>query len=146
MERINLAIAQAMKDRNIARLESLRMIKSVLTKAEKDGTSLNEANVNKLLQKMVKQTEDAINQFEAGGRKDLADKEKHDLEVIKEFAPKEVSEEEIIEATKNACLNLEKDGETINMSVMKKVMGMVQEKFPTASGKIISQIVRNWKS
>ena len=137
-------IADAMKTRNMGKLEALRMIKATLVKAHKDGTEMTEANEAKIIQKMVKQTEDAIAQFKAAGREDLAAKETADLEVIKEFAPEEVKDEEIIALATDICKEMENNGTVVNMSVMRPIIAKVQERFPTASGKIISQVVRNW--
>lgn len=142
---IDSMIAEAMKNHEAERLETLRMIKSTLVKAEKDGVVLNEVSEGKIIQKMIKQTEDAIEQFKKAGRDELVKKESADLEVIKQFAPKEVSEEDVMAATILVCSKLEEEGQTINMSVMKQVMEKVQGIHPTASGKIISQVVRNWK-
>lgn len=141
---IDSKIAEAMKNREMQRLDALRMIKATLVKAEKDGTVLTEATESKILQKMVKQSEDAIAQFKSGGRENLAEKESADLEVIKEFAPAEVSDADIEKLANTVCKNLVDSGETITMASMKKVMGIVAETYPTASGKIISQVVRTW--
>ena len=141
---IDSMIAEAMKTRDKGKLDSLRMIKSTLVKAEKDGTVLTEATEGKIIQKMVKQTEDAIEQFKKAGREDLVAKESADLEVIKQFAPMEVSEDDIIATTVAVCKAYEENGAEVNMSAMKSIMSKVQETYPTASGKIISQVVRNW--
>lgn len=143
--KIDNLIAETMKNREMEKLEALRMIKSTLTKAEKDGTELTDANIAKILLKMKKQSEDAISQFKSANRLDLVEKETNDLNVIMMFAPSEPSEKEIEDATKNICTELEANGTAINMAVMKTVMSKVQEKYPTASGKIISTVVRNWQ-
>ena len=145
IEKIDAFIADAMKAKDKNRLETLKLIKATLVKAQKDGVALSEAIEGKLLQKMVKQSEDAIEQFVKGGRTDLADIEKAQLEIIKEFAPKEVSEEEIINCTKAICKSFENDGKEVNMKAMREIMAQVQQLYPTANGKTISNVVRFWK-
>lgn len=144
VDKLDSMIAEAMKTREMAKLEALRMIKATLVKAKKDGIDLTEASEGKIIQKMVKQTEDAIEQFKKAGREDLVAKETTDLEVIKQFAPVEVNDNDIIAATIAACKAYEENGVEINMAAMKTIMSKVQETYPTASGKIISQVVRNW--
>lgn len=143
-DNIDSMIAEAMKNHQSEKLETLRMIKSTLTKAEKDGVVLTEATEGKILQKMVKQTEDAIEQFKKAGREDLVAKETADLEIIKQFAPEEITDEAVMTATIMACQTYEDEGKIVNMAAMKTIMDMVHAVYPTASGKIISQVVRNW--
>lgn len=142
---LDTLISEAVKSHDNASINCLRMIKSTLVKAEKDGIELNDVTEGKILQKMVKQSEDAISQFKAANRMDLAEKEEAELTVLKKFAPKEASEEDIINATKEVCSQLEKNGTIINMSVMRDVMSKVQAIIPNASGKIISNVVKSWK-
>lgn len=145
VNKIDTLIAEAMKAKDKVRLETLKLIKATLVKAQKDGVVLDEVSEGKLIQKMIKQSEDAIDQFTKGKRNDLAEAEAAQLEVIKEFAPKEISEEEIIGCTKAICKELEEDGMEINMKAMKTIMAQVQQFYPTANGKIISEVVKNWK-
>lgn len=137
-------IADAMKGHDAIRLNALRQIKTTLTKAAKDGIELTDATEAKLLQKMVKQSEDAISQFKDAHREDLASKELAELAIIKEFAPQEISEEKIVEATKTVCCKLQSEGKTISMALTKTVMEEVRKVYPTAEGKIISSVIRSW--
>ena len=145
IDSIDSLIAEAMKSKDKVRLESLKLIKTNLVKAQKDGIALTEASEGKIIQKMIKQSEDSIDQFKKGNRNDLADEESAQLEIIKQFAPEEVSEEEIRNCTKAICKAFEEDGYEVNMKLMKDIMAQVQGFYPTAPGKIISEVVRNWK-
>ena len=145
IENIDSLIAEAMKSKDKVRLETLKLMKASLVKAQKDGTVLNEVSEGKIIQKMIKQSEDAIDQFKKGNRNDLAEEEAKQLEVIKEFAPAEVSDEESANCTKAICKSFEDDGNEVTMKSMKDIMAQVQSFYPTASGKIISEVVRNWK-
>jgi uncharacterized protein YqeY len=93
------AMKTAMRAQDKARLEVIRLIQASIKQVEVDqgkrDEGLNDAEVLAVLDKMVKQRRDAIEQFIAGGRQDLADKEQHEVSVIQEFLPQPLSEEEI---------------------------------------------------
>ena len=135
-------IAEAMKARNHERTETLRMIKAELLKAEvADRKVYNEQIEIKTLLKMVASHKDSIAQFV--GRQDLIDKETAELAIIQEFTPKEVSEEDIIEETKTVIASYQETNGKITMKDMKAIMDLVKSKYPTASGAIISKVVKN---
>lgn len=135
-------IAESMKARNHERTETLRMIKAELLKAEvADRKAYNEQVEIKTLLKMVASHKDSIAQFV--GRQDLIDKETAELAIIQEFTPKEVSEEDIIEETKTVIASYQQTNGKITMKDMKTIMDLVKSKYPTASGAIISKIVKD---
>lgn len=134
-------IAESMKARNHERTETLRMIKAELLKAEvADRKAYNEQVEIKTLLKMVASHKDSIAQFV--GRQDLIDKETAELAIIQEFTPKEVSEEDIIEETKTVIASYQQTNGKITMKDMKTIMDLVKSKYPTASGAIISKVVK----
>lgn len=135
-------IAESMKARNHERTETLRMIKAELLKAEvTDRKAYNEQVENKTLLKMVASHKDSIAQFV--GRQDLIDKETAELAIIQEFTPKEVSEEDVIEETKTVIASYQQTNGKITMKDMKTIMDLVKSKYPTASGAIISKVVKD---
>lgn len=135
-------IAESMKARNHERTETLRMIKAELLKAEvADRKAYNEQVEIKTLLKMVASHKDSIAQFV--GRQDLIDKETAELAIIQEFTPKEVSEEDIIEETKTVIASYQETNGRITMKDMKAIMDLVKSKYPTASGAIISKVVKD---
>lgn len=146
--KIDKLIADAMKKRKGSddpRLETLKMIKATLVKAEKDGTEINEISEGKILTKMVAQSKDAIEQFMKGGRKDLADKESAQLEVLEEFAPKVASEDDVRKLACQLCCEFKELNGLVSMKDMKIILAKVQETYPTANGKIVSEVVKNYK-
>lgn len=154
MPQLTSLIADAMKKRDKVRLEALKMIKATFTEAQKSENVerdengepiIDVAKETKILQKMVKQAENAIDQFIKGGRNDLADAEKLQLEIIKEFLPKEASDEDVKKCTMEVCNRLVSEGKEVSMKSMRDVMAEVQKQIPTASGKVISEVVKNWK-
>lgn len=136
-------IAESMKARNHERTETLRMIKAELLKAEvADRKVYNEQVEIKTLLKMVASHKDSIAQFV--GRQDLIDKETAELAIIQEFTPKEASEEDIIRETKSAIDFYQQVNGSVTMKDMKAIMDFVKSKYPTASGAIISKIVKDF--
>lgn len=138
-ERLDSLIAEAMKNKDNERVNVLRLIKSEIVKKEKEGKELTEQVEANVLLKMMAQREDSISQFKQANRMDLVENETKELEIIKEFAPKQVSEEEIVTETERVISTLG----TITMKDMKNILSEVQKKYPTANGKIVSQIVKN---
>lgn len=135
-------IAESMKARNHERTETLRMIKAELLKAEvADRKAYNEQVEIKTLLKMIASHKDSIAQFV--GRQDLIDKETAELAIIQEFTPKEVNEEDIIEETKTVITSYQQTNGKITMKDMKAIMDLVKSKYPTASGAIISKVVKD---
>src|SRR5262245_58309555 len=95
---INSALNDAMKARDERRVSTLRLtnaaIQNIEIEAERSGKKLGEDDVLGVLQKMIKQRQDSIEFYEKGGRKELADKERAEIEVIKAFLPQQMSEAE----------------------------------------------------
>lgn len=137
---LNSLIAEAMKNKENDRVAVLRLIKAELLKKEKEGKPLDETIEASVLMKMVSQREDSINQFKQANRMDLAENEQKELDIIKEFAPKQVSDEDITIETEKVIANM---GGTITMKDMKNILAEVQKVYPTANGKLISQIVKS---
>ena len=137
---LNSLIAEAMKNKENDRVNVLRLIKAELVKKEKEGKELTEAIEGAVLMKMVPQREDSINQFKQANRLDLAENEQKELDIIKEYAPKQVSDEDIITETEKVIANM---GGTVTMKDMKNILAEVQKVYPTANGKIISQVVKS---
>lgn len=133
-DEINTLIMESMKAHNKIRTETLRLIKSELVKAEKS----KDYNETKVILKMIAAHKDSIDQFK--GRQDLIDKEQAELDIIQEFAPKEASVEEIKEYTLSIINNIP----NISMKDMKQVLSAVQAKYPTADGKIVSDILKSY--
>lgn len=137
---LNSLIAEAMKNKENDRVAVLRLIKAELLKKEKEGKPLDETIEASVLMKMVSQREDSINQFKQANRMDLAENEQKELDIIKEFAPKQVSDEDITIETEKVIVNM---GGTVTMKDMKNILAEVQKVYPTANGKLISQIVKS---
>ncbi len=94
----------AMREKDAARLEAIRMIRAAIQRREVDErVTLDDAGVTQVLQKLVKQGRDAISQFDAGNRADLADKERASVAVIESYLPAALDPAEL-DALVNAAI------------------------------------------
>ena len=122
------------------------MIKAELTKAEKDGITLNDMTTFKILNKMVSQREESFKQYMEGKREDLALVEKEEMDIIKTFIPQQPSDEEIIGKVKEVVseyISLQGDGFKLSMKDMKPILSKVQETYPTANGKLVADVIKS---
>ncbi|NOY15544.1 MAG: GatB/YqeY domain-containing protein [Gammaproteobacteria bacterium] len=128
-ERIANDAVQAMRDKDIVRKDTLRMLRAAIQRREVDErTELDEVQVLAVIEKQVKQARDSISQFLKGGRQDLADREKSELDVLIEYLPEQMSVEEINQHIKSV---IEQTGAS-SMKDMGKVMGRLK---PLLQGK-----------
>ncbi|WGD35315.1 GatB/YqeY domain-containing protein [Olleya sp. YS] len=139
---IMTALKEAMKSKNTVALTALRAVKSAILLAQTETgakAELTEAEELKILQKQVKQRKDSAAIFLEQGREDLAAPELAEAEVIAQFLPEAMSEEEIAKIVDDVIAKTGADG----MKDMGKVMGMVSGQLAgKADGKTISTIVK----
>lgn len=120
---------QAMRDKDTVRKDTLRMLRAAIQRREVDERiELDEAQVLAVIEKLVKQARDSITQFEQGGRQDLADKEKKELDVLISYLPAQLSAAEIEQHIKAV---IDETG-AASMKDMGKVMGKLK---PLLQGK-----------
>jgi uncharacterized protein YqeY len=140
-EQITSDLTAAMKAKDAPRLSTLRMVKAALQNREiEKGSALDEEEMTKLLRSMLKQRQDSIEQFEKGGRQDLVEKEKAEVEVIEAYLPQPASREEIERAVAAA---IAETGATF-IKEMGKVMKAAQARLAgkNADGRTVSEIVK----
>ncbi|MEX2230795.1 MAG: GatB/YqeY domain-containing protein [Cyclobacteriaceae bacterium] len=141
-QQIDGDIKKAMLSKNKEELEALRSIKSMILLAETEKGSSEEITSDaekKLLMKAAKQRKESADIFEQQNRKDLADRELLQLEVINRYLPKQLSEEQI----KSALINVIKEVGAKGPQDVGKVMGVATKKLAgQADGKIISDLVK----
>ena len=129
--RITTSIKQAMRDKDTARLSTLRLINAAIKDrdiaARGDGAEegVGDAELLAILDKMAKQRKESAKTYEEGGRLDLAERELAEIEIIDEFLPKKLSDEEVKEAIDAAVT------ETGASSIrdMGRVMGALKSKY-----------------
>ncbi|SMX28939.1 Yqey-like protein [Pelagimonas phthalicica] len=129
--RLTAAVKQAMKDKATMRLSTLRLInaaikdRDIAARAEGNDDGVGEAEVLAILDKLAKQRRESAKTYEEGGRLDLAERELAEIEVIAEFLPKALSEDEINEAVAAAVDEVGAD----SIRDMGRVMGALKAKY-----------------
>ena len=135
-------IKAAMRAKDSLKLEALRAIKSAVILEQTSvggGDTLTEEQEIKLVQKLVKQRKDSAQIFRDQNRPDLAEPEEAQAEIISQFLPEQLSEDEIKSIIQSI---IEKTGAS-GMKDMGKVMGMASKEMAgKADGKTISTIVK----
>ena len=139
---IMTALKEAMKSKNTVALTALRAVKSAILLAQTENGAkeeLTEEQELKILQKQVKQRKDSAAIFLEQGREDLATPELAEAEVISQFLPEAMSDEDVAKVVEAVIAKTGAQG----MKDMGKVMGMVSgELAGKADGKTISTIVK----
>ena len=140
-EKINASIKQAMKAKDKDRLTTLRDIKSklLLEATSGSGTDVSDEVAAKICLKLHKQRKETHALYIEQGREDLANEELIQANIIEEFLPKMLSEDEIRAEVRECIKSLKATG----MSDMGKVMGFLSKKLSgKADGKVISTLVK----
>ncbi|MBR9844953.1 MAG: GatB/YqeY domain-containing protein [Algicola sp.] len=138
---IMTAMKAAMKEKDQMALAALRAVKSELLLAQTSGTgeSISKDEEIRILSKLVKQRKDSATIFSEQNRNDLAEPELAQAEIIAQFLPAQLSEEDIEKVVVDTIENVGAEG----MKDMGKVMGIVNKKLAgQADGKTISTIVK----
>jgi hypothetical protein len=140
-ERVQKEMVDAMRSKEELRLSTLRMMKAALQMKRIDKRSdLDEKEELQVFTTMIKQRKDSIEQFEKGGRPELAAIEAQEIGIIEEYMPKAVGEEEIVTTVKAVIAEMGSP----TMKDMGAVMKNVMAKFGGArvDGKIVSEAVK----
>ena len=141
LERINQDITAAMKAREAARLSTLRLVKAALKNREIEKmAALDDAEAIKVLQSLVKQRRDSIEQYQAGGRPELAEKEAGEIKIIEAYLPAALDEATLAKVVDETLAEIGatsvKDLGRAMKAVMAKLAGQ------TVDGKIVNQLVK----
>jgi uncharacterized protein YqeY len=141
-DQLNSKLKAAMREKNKIALESLRAIKSAILLLQTQSGAKetpDDAEMTKLLQKLVKQRKESASIFREQGRVDLAEPEEAQIEIISQFLPEQLSAEEVEKVIDEVIQSM---GAT-TMKEMGKVMGMANKQLAgKADGKIIAEIVK----
>jgi uncharacterized protein YqeY len=134
-------IAAAMRQKEAVSLSALRMLKAALMNREVErGRDLEPAEATQVVQSLVKQRRDSIEQFRAGGRHELAEREQAEIAVLERYLPPEASDEAIANAIDAAVAETGatsvKDMGRVMKAVMARLAGM------SADGRRVSDAVK----
>ena len=130
----------AMKGGDKSAMTGLRNIIGKLKAAQIDkGESLNEEESMKILKSTAKQLKESVEQYNKGGREDLAEKELFELSLIEKYLPEQLSEDKIRNLIKKTIQSAGAE----SIQDMGRVMGvLMQELAGSADGKLVQQIVQ----
>ena len=118
-------IVKAMKEHNKERLNVLRMVKAAVDLEHIDNkVEINDELVLSVVLKQVKMREDSIEQYSKTSRSDLVEKETMELNILKEFLPKPLTDSEVDELISEAIDEIKPEG----MKDMGKIMGYLSPK------------------
>jgi uncharacterized protein YqeY len=141
-ERIAEALKDAMKNKDEARKRTVRAIKAQILLMQTDGSGLEitPEREMKMLQTMLKQREDSLTTYAAGGREDLANVEREEIAIIKEFLPEPMDDAKLEEIIKGIITEVgaqgPKDMGKVMAEATKRLVGQ-------ADGKVISAKVKS---
>lgn len=136
-EKINQDLKEAMKNQDVFRRDTLRMLNSAFKQVEVDQRiTLSDEDVIKILKSAYKQREDAAQAYKKGGREDLFEKESKEMELILQYLPQQLNDEELEQALKQII----KDTQASGAKDMGKVMAIAKNL--NADGRRISNMLK----
>ncbi len=130
-ERFSEALKAALKSQDKVRISTLRLInaaikdRDIADRSDNGGEGVSEEVVLEILAKMIKQRQESLTAYEEAGRLDLADQERNEIVVIKEFMPRQLDDDEIVAAVDAALAEV--GAETLKD--MGKVMGLLKKQY-----------------
>ncbi|HZO94514.1 MAG TPA: GatB/YqeY domain-containing protein [Candidatus Baltobacteraceae bacterium] len=137
-DRIAADMKEAMKARDQLRLETLRSVVSAFNyRRIEAGSDLSDDDQAAVVQKLVKQRADSIEQFRAAGRTELVEKESREREILQQYLPTQLSEDELRGIVRDAIAALPENGRNQG-AVMKAVMPRVRG---VADGNAVRRLV-----
>ena len=139
-EQLNEDLKQAMRDKEVVKRDSIRAINTMIKQIEVDERRvLDDAEVIKLVQRGIKQREEAISQYNAASRTDLVEKEQSQIDVFMIYLPKQLNDEELEAGMRDVIQEVKAE----SIKDMGKVMGAASKKFAgVADGKRINEMVK----
>jgi uncharacterized protein len=124
-ERLSQDMKQAMRARESARLGAIRMLQAAIQRQEIDQrTTLDDPAVLAVVEKLIKQSREALEQFEKASRQDLIDKERSDIDVWQAYLPAALAEAELEQLVAEAVAQCE----AASVKDMGKVMALLKPK------------------
>ena len=140
LDRLAQELKTAMIAKDVERLSTLRLLKSAIGYAqiERKTDTLPDAEVIAIIQKEVKKRREAVEQYEKGGRPELASKEKQEILVLESFLPKPLSAEALEQLVRAAIQETGATGKKQMGQVIKAVQAKAAGR---AEGRVISELV-----
>ena len=142
-EQVQKDMVEAMRNREELRLSCLRMVKTALKnkEIEKRGP-LDDQEAQQILATLIKQRRDSVEQFQKGGRQELADKEAAEIKLIEAYLPQAMGAEEIASVVKATIAEMGAPTLKDMGVVMKAAMAKLQATGARVEGKTVSEVVK----
>lgn len=141
IDRVTHEIGDAMKRKDTAALAPLRMLKAALMNREVEkGRALDEAESLQVVGALIKQRKDSVEQFRAGGRQDLVDREQAEITFLQRYLPPEADEAAVARAIEAAVAQTGAMGPKDMGKVMKAAMAGLAG--ATVDGRVVSELVK----
>ncbi|MCU0508532.1 MAG: GatB/YqeY domain-containing protein [Anaerolineae bacterium] len=141
-ERLDADLKDAMRSGDNVRKLAIRAAKTAITEAKVSGTeqrALTEEDVQRILQKQVKQRRDSVAEFTKGGRPDLVEKEMAEIAVLEKYLPQQMSEAEVRAHAEKVIAELG----VVDMKGLGPVMKrMTADLRGQADGQLVNRVVR----
>jgi len=140
-EELMKALKEAMQNRDALRKDTITMLRAAILQVEKDTQKeLSETEMGAIVAKEIKKRQESIPDYKKGGREDLVEKLNKEIEILSVYAPKQLTEAEIIAIVDDAIVAVGAAGPRD----MGKVMGAIKDKTAgRADGKLVSDIVKS---
>ena len=139
-EKLLQDLKNSMKEKNEIRKNAVQMVRAAILQVEKDkNITVSDEQIIQIMAKEVKTRKDSLEDYQKGGRQDLVDQTKQEIQIIEEYLPKQLSKEELKAKVQEV---IQETGAT-SMKDMGKVMKAAKEKIGAASdGKSINEVVK----
>jgi uncharacterized protein YqeY len=137
-DRLMEEMKQAMKSNDKLRLSTIRMIRTAVKNKEiEQRKPLDDEGILRVIQGMVRKSEESVEQFKAGGRMDLVEKETKEVETMKSYLPQPLSREEVLRIIDQTI----EETQATSLKEMGKVMKSLM---PKLGGKVDGALVNQW--
>ncbi len=139
-ERLDADLKAAMKDRETLKLSVVRMVKSAVKYREIEVMKpLDDPGIQGVIVSEIKRRRDSVEQYKAGNRQDLVDKEEAEIAILQGYLPQPLSEKELSAKVDEAIARVGAKGPKDMGAVMKALLPEVQGR---AEGKVVSEMVK----
>ena len=139
-EKLAEDLKQSMKNKDVVRKNTVQLVRSGILQYEKDNkVVLDDDGIIDVIAKELKQRRDSLPEFEKSGREDLIEQLHREMDVLMEYLPKQLTEDELTEIIKEAIASTGAS----SVKDMGKVMGIVTQKTKgRADGKLIGALAK----
>lgn len=143
-ETIEKDLIESMKEKDENTLSVLRMLKSAIKNKEiETKKELEDTDITAVIQSQIKSRRDSVSMYEKAGRKELAEKEKAEIEILVKYLPEQMSKEDIRAIVQKAVIDVNATGIQDMGKVMGKIMPVFSNEFKgKADGSMVSSIVK----